>query len=119
MKEEANLAYKDEAEVLDRKTFRNKLPLRKLLYERVGIDSDKIGKYFYGFPISSFLEMIKDKIREEVLSCKLWDKKEIEKFWRVLEKKAKKNKICKIVYRNLFFLSAFVNHSKYLKSEKP
>lgn len=104
----------DEAEVLDRKNFRNKLPLRRLLLERLEIDSDKLGKFSYGFPILSLLEMMKHKVKEEILSCKLWEKKGIERFWKTLEGKAKKNKICQKIYVRLFFISAFINHNKYL-----
>ena len=109
----------DEAEVLDRGNFKNKLPLRRLLYERLGIDSDKIGKFSYSFPTLSFLEMMKDRVKEEVLSCKVWERKGIEKFWRILEERAKKDKLWQKIYERLFFLSSFINHSKYLNSEKP
>lgn len=108
----------DEFEVLDRKNFRNKLPLRRLLLERLEIDSDKIGKFSYGFPILSFLAMMKDKVKEEVLSCKLWERKGIERFWKILEERAKKDKIWQKIYGRLFFLSAFINYSKYLSSKK-
>jgi asparagine synthase (glutamine-hydrolysing) len=108
----------DESEVLDRKNFRNKLPLRRLLLERLEIDSDKIGKFSYGFPILSFFEMMKDKVKEEVLNCKLWERKGVERFWKVLEERAKKDKIWQKIYGRLFFLSAFINHSKYLNSKE-
>jgi asparagine synthase (glutamine-hydrolysing) len=61
----------DEAEVFDKKNFKNKLPLRKLLYERLGLDSDKIGKYSYGFPTFEVLEtLLKDRVKEVILNCK-------------------------------------------------
>ncbi|MCD6489772.1 MAG: hypothetical protein J7K20_03480 [Thermodesulfobacterium sp.] len=104
----------DEVEVFDRKNFRNKLPLRRLLFERLGIDSDKIGKFSYDFPTFYLLEMMKHKVREEVLNCKLWEKKGIERFWKTLEEKAKKNKIWQRIYVRLFLISAFINHNKYL-----
>ena len=108
----------DEFEVLDRKNFRNKLPLRRLLLERLEIDSDKIGKFSYSFPILSFLAMMKDKVKEEVLSCKLWERRGVERFWKILEERDKKDKIWKKIYERLFFLSAFVNHNKHLSSKE-
>lgn len=106
----------DEAEVFDRISFKNKLPLRKLLNERLGLDSDKIGKYSYGFPTLEVLEtLLKEKVKEEILNCKLWDKKEMEKFFKILEPRAQKNKLWQRILERLFLLSAFLNHSKFLK----
>jgi len=109
----------DEAEVFDRKNFKNKLPLRKLLYERLGLDSDKIRKYSYGFPTFEVLEsLLENRVKEEILNCKLWDRKEMEKFYKILVERAKNDKLWQRIFERLFLLSAFLNHSKFLNLKK-
>jgi len=101
--------------LFDRKRFKNKLPLRKLLKERLDLDSDSLGKYSYGFNEYKFLKSIDFKVKEEVIECKLWDSKHIQKLFRIVEERAEKDKFFQKLYTKLFLISAWFNHNKYLK----
>ncbi len=103
--------------LFDRKNFKNKLPLRKLLRERLGLDADAMGKYSYGFDAYRFLQKMEDKVKEEVFSCRLWNRKNIEKIYQKLQENSDK-KLFKNLYTRLFILSAWFNHNCYLKSFK-
>ncbi len=101
--------------LFDRKRFKNKLPLRKLLKERLDLDSDALGKYSYCFNAYKFLKSIDFKVKEEVIECKLWDSKHIQKLFKIIEERAEKNKLFQKLYTKLFVISAWFNHNKYLK----
>ncbi|HHW21082.1 asparagine synthase-related protein [Thermodesulfovibrio thiophilus] len=101
--------------LFDRKRFKNKLPLRRLLKERLGIDSDALGKYSYGFNAYKFLKSIDFKVKEEVIECKLWDSKYIQKLFKIIAERAEKNKMFQKLYTKLFVISGWFNHNKYLK----
>ncbi|MCS7149115.1 MAG: asparagine synthase-related protein [Caldimicrobium sp.] len=103
-----------EKTLLDRKTFRNKIPLRELLKKHLELDSDKLGKYSYGFDVYAFLLKMENKVREEILSCTLWNTREAERLYKFLKSKDNKKLFRNILIR-LFMLSAWHNHNYYLK----
>ena len=63
----------------DRKTFRNKLILRKMLKERIGLDSDKLGKMAYVFDFYSIRMLMRKEVDHEILSCGLWNSMGVSK----------------------------------------
>lgn len=100
--------------LFDRKNFRNKIPLRELLKERLGLDSDSLGKYSYGFDAYAFLKKIESKVKEEIIFCKLWNKQEAEKLYISLKNKDKKKFFRNLLVR-LFIISSWYNHNRYLR----
>lgn len=101
--------------LFDRENFRNKIPLRELLKKHLTLDSDKLGKYSYGFDAYSFLLKAKERVRDEIFSCELWNKKGILKVYHMLKEKTEK-KLFRNLFIRLFILSTWYNHNKYLKS---
>ncbi len=105
--------------LFDRKEFKNKLILRKILKERIDLDSDKLGKMAYEFDFYTILMMMKKEVDNEILSCKLWQSKGIEKVLNNLYKKIDSNhrlsgKIKALVQR-LYLISAWYNINRYAK----
>ncbi|PMP68645.1 MAG: hypothetical protein C0190_01415 [Thermodesulfobacterium geofontis] len=101
--------------LFDRGKFKNKLLLRKILKERLNLDSDLIGKYSYGFSAYQFLKPILNIVENEILNCKLWDKKGIKVFWKELKERSDKEKIYRKILVRLFLISAWYNHNFYLR----
>lgn len=62
--------------LFDRKTLKNKLVLRKILKDRIGLDSDKLGKMGMGWTsnASSIVLNNWDWVLKEMQQCKLWNK---------------------------------------------
>ena len=114
-----------EKHLFDRKEFKNKLILRKILKNRIGLDSDKLGKMAYEFDFYSVLMMMKKDVDNEILSCKLWDRiwdrkgKGIEKVLSNLYKKIDSNHRLtgriKALIQRLYLVSAWYNNNKYVK----
>jgi hypothetical protein len=42
----------------------------------------------------------------------------MERFYKILEERAKNDKLRQRIFERLFLLSAFLNHSKFLNSKK-
>lgn len=105
--------------LFDRKEFKNKLILRKILKERIELDSDKLGKMAYEFDFYSILMMMKKDVDTEILSCKLWNNEGIEKVLNNLYKKINSNHRLagriKALVQRLYLLSAWYNKNKYIK----
>jgi asparagine synthase (glutamine-hydrolysing) len=100
--------------LFDRKTFKNKLLLRKLLKETLELDSDVLGKYSYGFDVYKLLKSVSDYVKECVLSCPLWHKRGIEKLWKRIESHSDKNKLYQRIYIRLYLLSSWFHFSRYV-----
>ncbi len=105
--------------LFDRKTFKNKLILRNILKEKIGLDSDKIGKMVYEFDFYSILMMMKHEVDHEILSCKLWDRKGIEKVLNHLYQKINSNHRLsmriKYLVQRIYLISAWYNKNSYVK----
>ncbi|MFN4132408.1 MAG: asparagine synthase-related protein, partial [Caldimicrobium sp.] len=104
------LATLCEKESFDRKTFKNKLFFRKILKEKLNFDVDKVRKFSYPLDTITLLKKMENYVKEEIFSCKLWDKKGIEKiFSRLLKevdsKKASKSKRATNLILRLFLIS--------------
>jgi len=104
--------------LFDRKGLKNKLILRKMLKEKIGLDSDKLGKMAYGFNFYTILMMMKKDVDHEILSCKLWNEKGIKKVLNRLYKKIESNhkstERVKALVQRLYLISAWYNKNKYV-----
>ena len=102
--------------LFDRKQFRNKLLLRKILKEELGLDSDALGKFSYGFDAFGFLQKMEKEARREILECKLWDSRGVKTVLSRLEEGIRKRKrIFRKLWVRLYLLSAWYNHNRYVK----
>ncbi|MGB9762115.1 MAG: asparagine synthase-related protein [Caldimicrobium sp.] len=99
----------DEKYLFDRKNFKNKLILRKILKEKLDLDADQLGKYSYGFDPYPLIKT-SNKTKEIILECPYWAKRHISKLLKKIEILAEegKNKLFRNLYVRLFLLSAFL-----------
>ncbi len=101
--------------LFDRRRFRNKLLLRKILKERLGLDSDALGKYSYGFDAFTFLQKIPGRVREEILSCPYWNRQGVEEVLNTLMTRIERHPVryrrLKNLVVRLYILSAWLNRS--------
>jgi len=107
-----------EKTLFDRKQLKNKLLLRTMLKERIGLDSDKLGKKAYGFNAYRILMMMKKEVDQEIVSCPLWNEKEVGDLLSTLYKKIDANhpsiSRLKIIVQRLYLISVWYNKNKYL-----
>jgi len=59
--------------LFDRKTLKNKLILRKILKDRLGLDSDELGKLGFSYDSRSVVLQNWDDITREIDACELWN----------------------------------------------
>ena len=104
--------------LINRKEFKNKLLLRKILKDKVGLDSDQLGKKAFSFDFFVLLLSMKEEVLSEIVTCKLWDKKEIELLTKRLFKNSKKNEKSKILLQRLYLLSSWHNKNKYIRRKE-
>ncbi|WP_040839282.1 hypothetical protein [Thiothrix nivea] len=71
--------------LFDRKTLKNKLILRKILKERIGLDSDALGKMGFKYDSRSIVLQNNDELFQEIFSCKLWNQVGLEKVLKRLK----------------------------------
>lgn len=113
------LAELPEKESFDRKRWVNKIFFRKILWEKLQYEADKIRKFSYPVDFFTLLEKMEDFIKEEIFSCQLWEKKGIEQIYFKLRRKmtlsntSKSKEALKLILRT-FLISAWYNNSKYL-----
>ena len=104
--------------LFDRNDLRNKLTLRKLLKDKINLDSDALGKLGFSYDSKAIVSQNWSWITDEMLKCKLWDKAEITKLCNRLNKVAKSNHkysnlaAC-LIYR-VYLLSAWYNKNRYI-----
>jgi len=108
-----------EKHLFDREGLKNKLFLRKMLKDRLGLDSDKLGKMAYGFSFYNILLMMQKEVNYEMYTCKLWNEKGIENVLNNLYQKIENNhrskERAKTLIQRIYLLSAWYNNNYYLR----
>ncbi len=105
-------------DVVDIPNARNKLFLRDLLQQRLGLDSDAIGKRGFALDVAELVSQYKSQIYDEVLTCNLWSRTEAEAYLNTTFLKINhqnwsgRNSAAMLI--RLFALSGWYNHTKYL-----
>jgi asparagine synthase (glutamine-hydrolysing) len=108
-----------ESYLFDRTKLKNKLILRKILKERIGLDSDALGKL--GFTYDSHAVVLRNwgVMSSEIIQCKLWNKAGIESVMGRLTKKTdhggRESLRAKDLLYRLYLISSWHNHNKFLK----
>lgn len=110
-------ALMPETLLFDRKSLRNKLILRKILKERMNLDSDNIGKKGWSYDYSSIVINNLDLITNEIENCQFWSALGTNKVLTRLKKKlygtdwsAETSR--RLIYR-LYLLSLWLNKNKF------
>ncbi len=67
-----------EAYLFDRKSLKNKLILRKILKDRIGLDSDALGKMGFSYDSRSIVLKNWELITQEIYACSLWHRPGLE-----------------------------------------
>lgn len=99
----------------DLKTHSSKKQLKKMIEEKMGPDFLNIGKRIFYFDMKNFVLSHESYIREEILNCVLWSRA-IESELHKYIKLARSHKRAAAAIVDLFLISGWHNHSKYLKT---
>jgi len=106
--------------LFDRLTLKNKLILRILLKDKIGLDSDKLGKLGFSYDSRSIVLNNWHEISREISDCELWNTLPVYKaICRMKEKSMLKKgwgaeASSRYIYR-LYLVSAWYKYNRYLK----
>ena len=107
-----------ESVMFNREGLKNKVFLRKMLKERIGLDSDALGKKTFGFNGWNIVSNNKEWALDTILSCRFFNREETERlvsrFWR----KSEPDPISRACIYRLFVFALWANHSRYVNREK-
>ena len=106
--------------LFDRDNLKNKLILRKILKERLDLDSDKLGKMGWVYDASSIVLQNWGWIMEEIELCKLWEQKNLfdvcKRLKNMMQSKHKYADLSgKLIYR-IYLISAWHNKNRYVNA---
>lgn len=105
--------------LFDRKTLKNKLILRDILKDKIGLDSDAIGKMGWVYDKNGVVLNNLELIKKEILSCDYWNQNGVEKlvlrFEKHFDKSNRVSEISKSLIYRLYLLSAWLNKNRYIK----
>ena len=106
-----------EQHLFDRKTLKNKLILRKILKDRIALDSDALGKLGFSYDSRSIVLQNWDWMLQEMQQCTLWHQPGLVKV--INRMKARMNgkgwgagSAGRLLYR-IYLLSAWHNKNRY------
>ncbi|WP_394169169.1 hypothetical protein [Saccharospirillum alexandrii] len=98
---------------------KNKLVLRKILKDRIDLDSDIIGKMGYEYDTKSLLLANWDSVVSEIERCKTWNQVEIFtvviRLKKVMHKNHKYSRLAGQLLYRLYIISIWLNENKYIK----
>lgn len=105
--------------LFDRKTLKNKLILRKILKDRIGLDSDALGKLGFSYDSRSIVLQNWDWMLLEMQQCHLWKQAGLEQVIARMKNRINgtgwgSGSAGRLLYR-IFLLSAWFNSNKYIK----
>jgi len=106
-----------ENQLFNRKELKNKLVLRKILKEKINLDSDKLGKMAFSFDFFSILMLMINEVKEEILNCQLWKRDRVEELFTKLMSNSHKEKN-QILLQRLYLISSWYNKNRYIKRER-
>lgn len=112
-------AQMPEQHLFDRKTLKNKLILRKILKDRIGLDSDALGKLGFSYDSSSVVMHNWDWMLQEMQQCTLWHQPSLLRMvTRLKDVMQSEHKYAdfsgRLIYRT-YLLSAWYNRNRYLQ----
>jgi asparagine synthase (glutamine-hydrolysing) len=107
-----------ECYLFGRKTLKNKLILRKILKERINLDSDAVGKMGWSYDSRSVVLKNWDNINQEISACLLWNLPGLLKVTSRMKNRMNGTgwgaaAAGRFLYR-LYLISAWYNHNKFI-----
>jgi len=105
--------------LFDRKTLKNKLILRKILKDRIDLDSDALGKMGFTYDTRGLVLQNWDWMNSEILGCTLWDQPGLVNVILRMKKRMSGHgwgagAAGRFLYR-IYLISAWHNHNMFLK----
>jgi asparagine synthase (glutamine-hydrolysing) len=104
--------------IYDEKSNKNKIFLREILKIKLNLDSDKIGKMGWSYDFSGIIKANLSWVKSEIIECKLWNTKQIDKlinrFLLAANSDKKYSKFSTNMIYRIFLLSLWYNHNIYL-----
>ena len=105
--------------LFNRKTLANKLILRELLFNKIKLDSNQIGKMPFTYDSHSLIVENWTLISSEIISCKVWDKQGVSKLLKRMGPSLHGNGWSagasgRLLYR-LYLISGWLNRNKWLQ----
>ncbi len=112
------LSKTPEVYLFDRATLKNKLILRSVLKDRIGLDSDALGKMGFSYDCQSIVSQNWDLITGEIYGCSLWDRAGLEtvipRLARTMRSRHKYSEFAgRLIYR-VYLISSWYRKSKLL-----
>ena len=107
-----------ETYLFNRKQLKNKIILREILKNRIGLDADKLGKMGWGYSTRSVILHNWNEIMIEIQGCKLWHQSNALKILNRMRNRMNGKRwgsiaSCQYISR-IYFISSWYNHNKYL-----
>ena len=111
-----------EAYLFDRKSLKNKIILRNLLKQRIGLDSDAVGKMGWTYDSQGFLKNNQVDMINSIMSCSLWNHVGLKALLDRFQNLGVKNSFHGFrsrgfIYR-LYLISMWHNQNKYLTDNR-
>lgn len=104
--------------LFDRKTLKNKLILRKILKDRIGIDSDSLGKLGFEYDNSALVLQNLDYIIQKITACSLWHQpgllKIITRMKKRMNSKGRGSRKVKVFLCQLLLISSWHSHNRFI-----
>ena len=111
-----------EGMVFDRASLKNKLVLRRLLKNRVGLDSDELGKLGFSYDKSSVVLDNRGWVESEILGCALWVTQEVkrvvERLYQSARESGRKSDVALSLIYRLLLISLWHRNSQFLNRGK-
>ena len=95
--------------------LKNKVFLRKLLSHYINYPDLEIGKKIFGFEGEKFIQNNKDYIIDNIRACNMWNHNGVNQVIERIYKNNNSNNYYWCALYNLFMLSGWLNHSKYIQ----
>jgi len=107
-----------ETYLFNRKQLKNKIILREILKNRIGLDSDKLGKMGWVYSRRSVILQNWNEIMIETQACKLWHQVDLLKILNRMQNRINGKDwgaiaSCQYISR-IYLISCWYNHNKYL-----
>ncbi|MFW7378392.1 MAG: asparagine synthase-related protein [Oligoflexus sp.] len=104
--------------LVDQSTRKNKIILRSILKNGIGLDSDAIGKMGYSYDVGSIVLNNLPTLLQEIKDCSLWDSRNglpliLNRLLRNINESGWKGRTTRFLIYRLYLISGWYNHSIY------
>lgn len=107
-----------EQHLFDRKALKNKLILRKILKDRIGLDSDALGKLGFTYDAHAVVSHNLETMKKEIQACSLWHANGLaavlSRFTNQTDQQTRAGSISRSFIYRLYLISAWYNQNQYV-----